>query len=85
MDEQEIKQGGGGTGPVLILAAMLLLVPLLYVFSIGPVVWLDSQVNFSEQTGVVLRAIYAPLIWAMESELPVIGPATTAYVDWCDG
>jgi hypothetical protein len=74
------NQRGGGTGVVLVLSAILLVLPMLYILSIGPLIWLDSKGTFNEPTQTVLGVIYSPLGLAIENEVPVIAPALESYV-----
>ncbi len=84
MDEKQNRQGGSA-GPVLIVAAILILLPVFYVLSIGPMAWLDSKGLFSETTHTVLECFYFPLALAVENEVPIVGPALMNYVEWCGG
>ena len=81
MDEKSKQVGSAG--PALVAAAILVALPVLYVLSIGPVVWLDSKNQFSEPTRTVLECFYFPVGLAVESDVPFLGSALEAYVDWC--
>ena len=81
MDEKSKQVGSAG--PALVVAAILVALPVLYVLSIGPVVWLDSKSQFSEPTRTVLECFYSPVGLAVESDVPFLGSALEAYVDWC--
>ena len=55
---------------MVVLVALLVVLPMLYALSVGPVVWLDGGTGrFTENEYVI--AAYFPLIWAAESCPPV--------------
>jgi hypothetical protein len=63
--------------PVLILLlAVAVLLPLLYVAGIGPAVWLVENDYVSQQT---FGVAYAPLLWLM-SLVPTCGNALERYI-----
>lgn len=59
---------------------VLLVIPLLYVLSIGPAAWLYDHIA-SPDMQEALEACYAPLILLIEHEVPGIGPALEWYID----
>lgn len=80
MDDKPIKRGGG-TAVVLVLVALLVVLPMLYVLSVGPVVWMVHSGFISQTMLPVIGAIYAPLEWVAQN-VPVVGPALDRYVRW---
>lgn len=80
MDEKPMKRGGG-TAVVLVLVAVLVVLPMLYVLSTGPVVWMAHSGFISESLIPVIGVIYAPLEWVAHN-VPVVGPALDQYVEW---
>jgi hypothetical protein len=77
MDEKATKQGGGAVA--LVLVAVLLLLPMLYALSIGPVVWLQVTGRIGESP--VLETAYSPLYWTVDN-VPVAGRAVAKYMTW---
>jgi hypothetical protein len=70
MESNPAKRSGGGTAVVVVLVALLVILPMLYVLSVGPLVWLDGGTGrFTENDYVI--AAYFPLIWAAESCSPL--------------
>jgi len=47
------------------IVAVLMLLPVLYVASIGPVVWMDNRGHIPEWSRGPLEALYAPLEWVL--------------------
>jgi hypothetical protein len=82
MNDQPSKPGGGAS--IVLVAALVLALPALYVLSTGPIIWLDSKFHFGQETAMVLRVIYMPLVWAVENEVPIIGPALAFYFELWD-
>ena len=74
MSERDEKRGGLGCA---ITGIVLILLPVLYVLSIGPAAWLDDR---SPGGIYVLRAAYAPLLYIMEHCRPV-GEAIDWYIE----
>jgi hypothetical protein len=56
-DQNPESKGSSGWFPVFVLVA-----PLLYVLSIGPVVAIAERTN-STQSLELLKIVYAPVIW----------------------
>jgi hypothetical protein len=77
MDDEATRRGGGTTA--IVLVAVLILLPTLYVLSIGPVIWLQNTGRIGESP--VLEAAYSPLYWTMDN-VPVAGPAIASYLWW---
>lgn len=66
----------------LVLAAVLLLAPVLYVLSVGPAQWLYSSGVISESTFDMLAFnVYAPLWW-LSGRSPSFSNAIGSYIDW---
>ena len=79
MEDKPTKRGGGAV-VVMALVAVLVLLPMLYVLSIGPVVWLVSngRIGPSFQSG--LEMVYAPLEWTV-NEVPLIRGPIVMYAE----
>jgi hypothetical protein len=80
MDDKPTKRGGGAA-VVLVLIAVLIVLPMLYVLSTGPMVWMVHNGLISTSLVPILSVIYAPLEWVAHN-VPVIGPAIENYVSW---
>jgi hypothetical protein len=72
MSERDEKRGGSGVAIGCLL--MLLFVPLLYVLSVGPAVWL---VEHYPATEYAINILYTPLSLVAESFSPV-----KAFFEW---
>jgi hypothetical protein len=59
---------------------LMLLMPVLYVASTGPFVWLIERKLISEQTAEYLMFVYLPIIAACEFS-PVVEGWLSAYTD----
>jgi len=79
MDEKPTKRGCGAV-VVLLLVAVLLLSPVLYVLLVGPVVWLDQMDMIPASGGPALKAFYTPVAIAIDA--PVIGSPIMSYIEW---
>ena len=66
---------------VLVLIAVLIVLPMLYLLSTGPVVWMVHTGLISTSLIPILGSIYAPLEWVSQN-VPVVGPAIEQYVEW---
>lgn len=80
MDDRPDKRGSGAVA--IVLVAVLILLPILYVLSVGPVAWLDSNDSLNEPMHSVAVIVYFPLSWAVNNGVPIVGPALAAYVEW---
>jgi uncharacterized membrane protein len=80
MDDKPTKQGGGAA-VVLVLVAILVLLPMLYVLSVGPIIWMVHSGFISDSSVSVLGEFYRPLEW-VTNKVPVIGPAIDTYANW---
>lgn len=66
-----------GAAPVVVVGLFLL--PVLYVLSIGPAIWL-AEAGYLQGTVIeVLEVVYAPLVW-LANDTPLGGPIEW-YVD----
>jgi hypothetical protein len=73
MSDSRKARGGCGTGAIV---ATVLLLPILYVLSSGPIFQLRENETISGQT---YRTIYAPLVFVSD-RLPAVRDAWGAYV-----
>ena len=80
MNDKATKRGGGAV-VVMALVAVLVLLPLLYVLSVGPVARLADNGLIDQKWQTVFGVIYWPLDWTAEN-VPVVGPAIIGYVEW---
>ena len=76
MDDKATKRGGGAV--VVMVLVVVLLLPMIYVLSVGPAIWLAERGRLSEQS---LTTTYGPLEWTANN-VPVVGLAITWYVEW---
>jgi len=60
---------------------VLLLLPLFYVLSVGPAIWLHDRGMMSPQVVEVCGTIYSPLDWVGRICPPVMAPIE-AYASW---
>lgn len=79
MDEK-LTRRGGGAALVIALMALLLLLPMIYVLSIGPVLWFAEAYHLNCQWLTALQTIYMPLEWA--NGFPVLDRALDSYCNW---
>ena len=63
----------------MVLVAVLVLLPTLYVLSNGPILWLQSTGRIGESQS--LETFYKPLYWT-EANAPFVGPAISSYMEW---
>ena len=59
---------------------LLLFAPLLYLFSIGPVVWLYDRQYLSKSSEPVLEVVYVPLQYAYDSS-PAVAHMLDGYLN----
>ena len=80
MNEKPTKRG---CGAILAVALFILLVilPMLYVVSVGPVVRMVQDNRVAREWLPVLMLIYAPLEWTA-GNVPIVGPAIQRSVNW---
>jgi hypothetical protein len=71
---------GCGAAVGLIAVVLLLLLPLFYVLSTGPVLWVVKS-RGAEQQARWLHTAYAPVIWLRERS-PAFDKAMSAYIGW---
>lgn len=67
-----------GAGLALVVAVLLVLLPVLYVLSIGPADYLVRSDYLDAETS---RAFYGPLVWLYNSYEP-IQPLLEWYLEW---
>ena len=65
---------------VLVLIALLIVLPMLYVLSIGPASWLINSGRIDQSWIRAIHAAYWPLGWTA-GNVPVIGPAIVSYAE----
>lgn len=65
----------------MVLVVVLVLLPVLYVLSVGPVARLADNGLIDQKWNTVLGTIYWPLDWTANN-VPVVGPAIITYVEW---
>jgi hypothetical protein len=69
----------------LVIAAIIVMVPLLYVLSVGPAAWLCNNGALSKHTEHVLgEIVYMPL-FAVCEWFPVCGKLVESYMLWWAG
>ena len=78
MDDKPTKRGGGTAVMVLVLVAVLIVLPMLYMLSVGPAVWMATSGRMNPKT---LNAIYSPVEWTAK-RIPGGGDALLWYVRW---
>jgi hypothetical protein len=73
-----MRQSNGSIAVVVAVVLFIVLAPVLYVTSIGPVIWLSERglINTDEDSAAVV--IYSPLIYAAECS-PTLEAAFTWY------
>jgi len=75
-EDGSVKDERSGLGPMVVL--LLVIGPLLYLLSTGPVLWLESRGYGSEWTDSVLRVIYSPIRLLIENSEAV----EKVFKDW---
>ena len=79
MDDKVTKRGGGIV-VVLVVVCVLVVLPMIYVLSLGPVVWLAHSGFISPTLAPALEFVYSPLKWVADN-VPILGPAINGYVE----
>jgi hypothetical protein len=79
MDDKATKRGGG-TVVVLVLVVVLVVLPILYVLSIGPVVCLVSNGAIAPSLKPAIDTVYSPLEWTVNN-VPLVGTAIVWYAE----
>lgn len=77
-DEKKSRGGGSGAAIAAILIGLLLVSPILYFLSIGPVIWYVNTMGGPPPEWAV--TVYFPLEWLNENCEPV-RPAMDWYID----
>jgi hypothetical protein len=67
------REGGSAAAAAAVLCLGLVLLPMFYVLSLGPAVWLANREIVAREP---LQVVYAPLIWLHENA-PLEAP-----LDW---
>jgi hypothetical protein len=76
---EEREKRGGAPGPVaFVTIGLLVLLPVLYVLSDGPALWLYHRGYLSLDA---FQMIYAPLRWACQ-RCPPLANAVACYNSW---
>lgn len=75
-----MKRPTGGAAVVVLLVITLLILPLLYVLSVGPAIALHSSGAIGQTGTVILEAVYYPLEWTSRN-VPVVGPLIMRYAE----
>lgn len=65
------RERGSGAALVLVLAVVVVLLPLLYVLSIGPAAWLVNTGRLNGDEGSPTYRFYSPIIWAADNYEPI--------------
>ena len=60
-EPQPVTRRRSGGRAVVVAAGLLLALPVLYVLSIGPAVWIHQNGNLSADTKAAIETAYAPL------------------------
>jgi hypothetical protein len=71
MDKPTKPERGSGAALVMVLGVALVLVPLLYVLSIGPAAWLVNTGRLNGEDGSPAYRFYSPIIWTADNCRPV--------------
>jgi hypothetical protein len=75
-----MKRPTGGAAVVLVLVLVLLFLPLVYILSVGPAIWLHSSGAIGPTGTEILEAVYFPLEWSSRN-VPLVGPLIMRYAD----
>lgn len=78
MEDKPTKQRGGAV-IVMVLVAVSVFLPTIYVLSIGPAVWWSNNVDGS--WAPTIETTYQPLNWLV-NRVPIIGHLIVSYVTW---
>ena len=74
-------QCGGGAGVVIAIVVVLVVLPILYVLSIGPTFGMIANGWVSPTWAPTAVAAYRPLEWIARC-VPSFGQAVTQYTQW---
>jgi hypothetical protein len=78
--EDKATKRGGGAAVVLVLVAVLVVLPILYVLSLGPIVYLVGNGAISPSLYPAVATVYWPLDW-IANNVPQVGPAIVWYAE----
>lgn len=81
MDDDKATKSGGGTVLAVVLVAVLVVLPMTYVLSTGPVVGLVAGGYIDPAWLPTVEVAYGPLEW-VAINVPGVGHAIQGYVDW---
>jgi hypothetical protein len=81
--EDKRSSGRAGGAAAVAVAVLLLLLPVGYVLSIGPAIWLDSRGYIHVEEDSLIAKFYFPIIYAAES-VPMLDSGLTWYADLWD-
>jgi hypothetical protein len=81
MDEKPTRRSAGAAA--LVLVAFLVLLPLLYILSVGPIRYLVETGRLTADEGSVVGIVYQPLLWGVENCRP-FGSVMEAYANLWD-
>ena len=79
MDSQPGRRQSGA----VVAIAIAILLPILYVLSIGPVVMFVEMTGTEQELGPVLRVVYYPVVWLYENTL--LQDPLEAYIGFWSG
>ena len=79
MDEKPTKRERGGAAVVMVLVALLVVLPLFYVLSIGPVAGMLDAGWIPRRCEPTLEVVYSPLIWTANN-VPTVESVFTSYI-----
>jgi hypothetical protein len=82
MDTPAKRERGSGVALVLALAVVVVLVPLLYVLSIGPAAWLVNTGQLNGEEGSPAYRFYSPIIWSANNCQPIDDALGWYYSLW---
>jgi hypothetical protein len=77
MNQERAAPRGGSGAIVVALLLVLLMLPILYVLSVGPAIWLMNATGTGEHFA---EAFYFPLIW-LHQQGGWLGQALDWYVE----
>jgi len=82
MNEKQRGPERGGAPIVMVLVVLLVLSPLLYVLSIGPVAGMLEAGWISKHWEPTLEVAYSPLLWTANRVPPVESALTNYMLLW---
>jgi len=79
MDEKPTKRERGGAAVVMVLVALLAILPMFYVLSIGPVAGMLDAGWIPRRCEPTLEVAYSPVIWTANN-VPAVESVFTSYM-----